>query len=115
MPDSPPAPIDPIAQAPYRADKMGKSTLFESPNILVGLNAFEPGQAHAAHVHQGTDKVYVVLEGEGAFELGNAVHRLGKGGVLVAPSGVSHGIANDSGGRLLVLTLIAPAPRVKPS
>src|SRR5262245_38103307 len=47
-----------IDHAVWRPDKMGKSTLFESPRMLVGLNAFEPGQAHALHAHAGMDKVY---------------------------------------------------------
>ena len=47
--------IKPADHADYRADKMGKSTLFESERLLVGLNAFEPGQAHALHAHAGQD------------------------------------------------------------
>ena len=42
----------------------GKSTLFESPRMLVGLNSFEPGQFHALHAHPGMDKLYQVIEGE---------------------------------------------------
>ena len=55
----------PRDHAEWRADRMGKSTLFESSRLLVGLNAFEPGQAHALHAHAGMDKVYQVLEGDG--------------------------------------------------
>ena len=52
-----PSVIRPGDHAVYAADKMGKATLFESPRLLVGLNAFEPGQAHALHAHAGQDKV----------------------------------------------------------
>ena len=45
--------IRPSAHAEWRADTMGKATLFESPRLLVGLNAFEPGQAHELHAHTG--------------------------------------------------------------
>ena len=50
MPDLPEHPdtLRPEAFAVFKDDKMGKSTLFESDRILVGLNCFEPGQAHAA-------------------------------------------------------------------
>ena len=48
----------PSRHAVYSPEKMGKSTIFESPRLLVGLNAFEPGQAHALHAHAGQDKVY---------------------------------------------------------
>ena len=41
-----PEAIRPEDHAEFRADKMGKATLFESPRILVGLNTFEVGQEH---------------------------------------------------------------------
>jgi len=37
---------------------MGKTTLFESPRLLVGVNAFEPGQSHALHAHHDMDKAW---------------------------------------------------------
>lgn len=52
-----PSVIRPADHAVYAASKMGKATIFESPRLLVGLNAFEPGQAHALHAHAGQDKV----------------------------------------------------------
>ncbi len=61
--------IRPSDHATWRPDKMGKSTIFESPRLLVGLNTFEPGQVHALHAHSGMDKVYQVVEGEGGFLL----------------------------------------------
>lgn len=106
----PATPVDPRAVAPYSPAKMGKSTLFESPRLLVGLNAFEPGQQHAAHAHAGADKVYLVLEGSGLFALGDREHRLRAGELLAAPAGVSHGVRNDTNERLLVLAVIAPSP-----
>jgi hypothetical protein len=56
-----PTPILPGKHAVYDAAKMGKATLFRSPRLLVGLNAFEPGQEHALHAHAAMDKVYYVL------------------------------------------------------
>lgn len=69
MPLTHPSVIQPADHAAYAPAKMGKSTLYESPRLLVGLNAFEPGQAHALHAHAGMDKVYYVVEGEGLFLL----------------------------------------------
>jgi quercetin dioxygenase-like cupin family protein len=89
---------------------MGKSTLFSSPRLLVGLNAFEPGQEHALHAHGGQDKVYHVLEGMGTFLLEDRELPMRAGDLLVAPEGVPHGVRNDSGARLLVLAVLAPAP-----
>jgi quercetin dioxygenase-like cupin family protein len=102
--------LKPTARAVWRADKMGKSTLFESPRMLVGLNAFEPGQAHALHAHAGMDKLYYVIEGQGHFLLEGSELPMQAGDVLVAPDGVPHGVRNSSGRRLLVLAVLAPAP-----
>ena len=90
--------------------KMGKSTIFRSEHVMVGLNAFEPGQEHTLHTHAGMDKVYHVIEGQGLFllEAGDVPMRAGV--LLVAPEGVPHGIRNTGAGRLLVLTILAPAP-----
>jgi quercetin dioxygenase-like cupin family protein len=102
--------LKPTDHAVWRADKMGKSTLFESPRMLVGLNAFEPGQAHALHAHAGMDKLYYVIEGQGHFLLDGSELPMRTGDVLAAPDGVPHGVRNSSGERLLVLAILAPAP-----
>ena len=105
-----PAPIRPEEHAVYDAEKMGKSTIFRSERIMVGLNAFEPGQEHALHAHEGIDKVYHVLEGSGVFLLAEREIEMGAGEMLVAPEGVAHGIRNTGAQRLLVLAVLAPAP-----
>lgn len=102
--------ISPADHAIYAASKMGKSTLFESPRLLVGLNAFEPGQEHALHAHAGMDKVYQVVEGEGLFLLEGRELPMRAGDLLVAPDGVPHGVRNNSRARLLVLAILAPSP-----
>ena len=105
-----PVVIKPAAHAEWRGDKMGKSTLFESPRLLVGLNAFEPGQSHALHAHAGMDKLYYVVEGEGVFLLESEELPMRAGDALVAPEGLAHGIRNTSATRLLVMAVLAPSP-----
>ena len=105
-----PSVIRPAEHAVYTPGKMGKTTLFSSDRLLVGLNAFEPGQSHALHAHAGMDKVYHVVEGEGLFLLEAEDVPMQAGVLLVAPEGVPHGIRNTGAGRLLVLTILAPAP-----
>jgi quercetin dioxygenase-like cupin family protein len=102
--------IRPSDHAVYAAGKMGKATIFESSRMLVGLNAFEPGQEHALHAHAGQDKVYQVLEGEGLFLLEGGELPMKAGDLLVAPEGIAHGVRNTAGRRLLVLAILAPAP-----
>lgn len=105
-----PTVIRPSEHADWRADAMGKSTLFQSSRLLVGLNAFEPGQSHALHAHAGMDKVYLVIEGSGLFLLEDAALPMRAGDLLVAPDGVPHGVENNSQTRLLVMALLAPGP-----
>ena len=106
-----PTVVRPADHAVYAPEKMGKSTIFESPRLLVGLNAFEPGQAHALHAHAGQDKVYSVVEGEGLFLLNDESLPMRAGDLLVAPEGIAHGVRNTGTKRLLVLAILAPAPR----
>lgn len=105
-----PGVIKPAQHAVWHSHKMGKATLFESPRLMVGLNAFEAGQSHALHAHEGMDKVYHVLEGAGEFLLEDRRVPMTAGDLLVAPSGVPHGVHNTGTGRLLILAVLAPAP-----
>ncbi len=105
-----PSAIRPEQHAVFQAGKMGKSTIFRSERILVGLNAFEPGQEHTLHAHEGMDKVYQVLSGTGVFLLENREIEMEAGVMLVAPEGVPHGIRNTGRDRLIVLAVLAPSP-----
>jgi len=102
--------VNPQEHAVYSSEKMGKSTIFQSPRIMVGLNSFEPGQEHRLHTHEGVDKIYHVLVGSGLFLLPDEQIPMEEGLMLVAPAGVPHGIRNTSDGRLLVLAVLAPPP-----
>jgi mannose-6-phosphate isomerase-like protein (cupin superfamily) len=105
-----PSVIRPADHATWTADRMGKTTLFESGRLLVGLNAFEPQQSHALHAHAGMDKLYHVVSGRGTFLLEGRELPMEAGEMLVAPAGVPHGVRNSGVERLLVLVVLAPAP-----
>lgn len=105
-----PSPIRPEERAVWDPAKMGKATLYQSDRLLVGLNAFEPGQEHKLHAHAGMDKVYHVLAGRGVFLLEGREEPMEAGILLVAPADVPHGIRNTGDERLLVLAILAPSP-----
>jgi mannose-6-phosphate isomerase-like protein (cupin superfamily) len=105
-----PLPIRPEEHAVFDTERMGKTTLFQSARILVGLNAFEPGQEHRLHAHAGLDKVYYVLAGSGLFLLEGREEPMSAGTLLIAPAEVPHGIRNTGRERLLVLAILAPSP-----
>ncbi len=108
-----PTAIRPEEFAAFDPAKMGKATIFRSDRMLVGLNCFEPGQEHKLHAHAGMDKVYHVLSGRGLFLLEGREIAMESGMMLVAPAGVPHGIRNSGGERLVVLAVLAPAPKEK--
>ena len=88
--------------------KFFKSTLFESPRLLLGLNCLEPGQAQAAHEHSDQDKFYFVVEGQGEFTVGVETRQASPGVTVCAPAGVSHSVTNRGAERLVLLVGIAP-------
>lgn len=106
-----PEALRPEEHAVFNPEKMGKATIFESPRVLVGLNAFEPGQEHKLHAHEGMDKVYHVLAGTGVFLLEESEIPMEPGVMLVAPEGVPHGVRNTGDERLVLVAILAPGPQ----
>ena len=95
----------------FSREKLSKVPLFESERFFLDLYCLEPGQSQRPHAHEGCDKVYLVTEGRGLFRVGEVERELGPGEAVMASSGVVHGIDNDSGARLVVLTMMAPPPK----
>ena len=91
-------------------DKQFKSTLFRSPQLMLGLNCLSPGQEQHLHEHTGQDKFYFVVEGEGRFVVGDETRTAGPGHAVWASAGVPHGVRNDANERLVLLVGIAPSP-----
>jgi len=96
--------------ARFAPDKMGKSTLVEGDFLFAGLNSFEAGQEHAAHAHEGQDKLYMVLKGEGVVRVGDQSELLTAGDAAFAPAGVIHSIRNPGPERLVVMAVLSPPP-----
>ena len=91
--------------------KMRKAALFETPRFFCDLYCLEAGQSQAPHAHAGSDKVYVVLEGEGTFLVGEEQESVEAGHAVLAPSGTVHGVRNEGPERLVCLVFLAPAPK----
>lgn len=94
----------------FSPDKMKKNNLFQTPRFFCDVYGFEPGQAQKGHVHGDQDKVYIVLEGQGTFQVGQEAQVLGAGQGVMAPAGKEHGVRNHTQQRLLVLVFVAPNP-----
>ncbi|MCC6968521.1 MAG: cupin domain-containing protein [Nitrospira sp.] len=94
----------------FSQDKMKKNNLFETSRFFCDIYCFEPGQEQKGHIHGEQDKVYIVLEGEGTFQVGTEKRVLGAGQGTMAAAGEEHGVKNHSTQRLTVLVFVAPNP-----
>ena len=100
-----------ISQAiQFAPDKMKKNGLFETERMFCDLYCFEVGQAQNPHSHEGSDKIYFVVQGKGRFQIGEEERELGKDEIAIAPSGQRHGVSNPGPDRLVLLVFMAPKP-----
>ena len=99
-----------VAAQQFSPEKMKKVSLFETPRFFSDLYCFEPGQVQKPHTHANADKVYVVLEGTGRFQIGGEEKSLATGMVVLAPAGVEHGVVIQWTQRLVLLVFMAPHP-----
>src|SRR6266498_3748933 len=83
-------------QVGSQTDKFFKTTLWQGEHVIIGLNCLEPGQTQKVHAHNGADKFYLVLEGRGTFTVGNEEQEADAGSLVVAPSGIPHGVTNGA-------------------
>lgn len=93
------------------SEKFYKTTLWKSELVMVGMNCLEPGQTQKVHAHEGADKFYFVLEGQGKFTIGDEVKDAAAGALVIAPAGIAHGVTNESAERLSILVTITPPPK----
>ncbi len=92
----------------FSSEKMKKNNLFQTPRFFCDIYCFEPGQEQKGHSHGAQDKVYLVLEGQGTFQVGSEKQVLGQGQGTMAPAGEEHGVKNHTDQRLKVLVFVAP-------
>lgn len=101
------------SHAVFQAEKHGKSNLVRGEHLFAGLNTFEPGQVQAVHAHAGQDKLYYIVEGEAIVDVGGEESHAGPTDLILAASGVPHGIRNPGPGRLVVMVVFGPPPAAK--
>ncbi len=89
---------------------MNKVSLFDTDKFFCDIYCFEPGQSQKVHSHDGSDKVYYVLEGKGKVTVGTEEKELLADEITIAPAGEDHGVVNHTGEKLVVLVFMAPKP-----
>lgn len=94
----------------FSADAMQKVGLFETDRFFCDLYCLLPGQAQKVHAHQGSDKVYLVLQGRARVRVGEEEQELLQGQAALAPAGDPHGVTNTTGEPVTLLVFMAPKP-----
>jgi quercetin dioxygenase-like cupin family protein len=94
----------------FSEEKMKKNALFDSPHLFYDAYCLLPGQAQKIHAHEGSDKVYYVLRGEGRFTVGEEEQDLAEGNAVIARAGDPHGVSNETQDDLVLLVTMAPRP-----
>ena len=94
----------------FSAEKLSKTSLFESEKMFCDVYAVSSGQEQKPHTHEGCDKIYYVIEGCGLFKIASEVREVGEKNVVYVPSGVEHAVKNDSGANLTLLVMMTPHP-----
>jgi mannose-6-phosphate isomerase-like protein (cupin superfamily) len=94
----------------FSEEKMKKNALFDSPHLFYDAYCLLPGQSQKVHSHEGSDKVYYVLQGTGRFTVDEEERNLSEGTAVIARAGVSHGVRNETQENLVILVTLAPRP-----
>ncbi len=95
----------------FSSEKMQKNSLFDSPHLFYDLYCLLPGQSQKVHSHEGSDKIYYVLEGTGRFIVGKEEEDLAEGYAVIARADEPHGVRNASTENLILLVTVAPKPQ----
>ena len=94
----------------FNPEKMKKVSLFDTDHFFCDIYCLEPGQSQKVHSHDGSDKVYYLLEGQGKVTVGTEEKVLLQNEITMAPSGQDHGVLNHSNDKLVLLVFMAPKP-----
>ena len=94
----------------FNPEKMKKVSLFDTDHFFCDIYCLEPGQSQKVHSHDGSDKVYYVMEGQGKVTVGSEEKVLTQNEITMAPLGQDHGVLNHSNDKLVLLVFMAPKP-----
>ena len=94
----------------FSGDKMQKVPLFDSEKYFCDLYCLKPGQDQRVHLHEESEKIYVVMRGAGLFHIGGEERELESGQAVIARPGEPHGVRNAGQQDLVLLVFMAPRP-----
>lgn len=106
---------------PYALDAdAGERVRFSGAEVLIKASADTTGGSFSImeeiapldtplHVHEHEDEMFVVLEGEHVYRVGDEDHRVGPGGIVFAPRSVPHAQTRVIPRTGRTLSMVSPA------
>ncbi|MEW5913460.1 MAG: cupin domain-containing protein [Thermodesulfobacteriota bacterium] len=79
-------------------------------NLAIWHGRVDPGGQADSHLHDDMEQVFFVLQGKACFTLDGQVHHLGRGDLILVPSGITHQITSEGEQSLKVLIIMTPPP-----
>ena len=102
----------PIVVAPGEGHRLGNVEFLartaDTPRFNLGIIEIAPGRELEAHVHDGEDDAFYILEGEMRFLFGGEAVAAPPGTFVLVPPGVRHGFRNDGAAGVRMLNVHAP-------
>ena len=81
----------------------------DTPRFTFGIIDLAPGREVEAHVHDGEDDAFYILEGMLTFFFGEEQVEAGPGTFVLAPADTEHGFRNEQDSPVRMLNIHAPA------
>jgi quercetin dioxygenase-like cupin family protein len=82
----------------------------QEPPMVVAFTV-DPGQEVPQHIHPASDDMWIIVEGEGKYYVGeDQTERVQAGMVACAPAGTVHGLRNTGDTKLVYVSVSAPQP-----
>ena len=93
----------------YQDGQVVSRTFAQSPHLSFTLFAFSAGEGLSAHT-VAADAFVQVLDGQAKITIGDQVHTVQKGQVVVMPQGVPHSVEARQRFKMLLLVIKQPQP-----
>jgi mannose-6-phosphate isomerase-like protein (cupin superfamily) len=104
---------EPIVIPPGQGHRLGNVEFLartsDTPRFNFSIIEIVAGRELDAHVHEGEDDAFYILEGELTFSFGGEEASAPPGTFVLVPPGVEHGFRNDGDVPVRMLNIHAPA------
>ena len=82
---------------------------YDVPNVSMAEVSFEPEAVEPLHYHEKAQQIFMVLEGEALFFVGDETLEVNAGESLFVAPGIHHGAKNRGAGELRIQVVSQPS------